>query len=79
MNKKSIQQLATCAKNCPNSSIEITYADTGRIYRVVGFIKIKHEGQWFVHVKYISMCESNKGERFSRDSTDFGKFREVVI
>ena len=77
MKKQSIIDLAKCATNRPNLSVEISYADTGRTYRVLGFIKIKFNGQWYVQVEYISM--DDKAQKYSRPSAEFGSFSEVIV
>jgi hypothetical protein len=71
MKKTSIQQLATCAINRPKLLVEISYKDTGRTYRVIGYIKIKFNGQWYVQIEY--QCLRN-GAKYSRDAADFGSF-----
>ncbi len=74
MKKQSIQQLARTATNRPKSLVEITYSDLGKNYRVLGWIKIKFNGQWYTQIEYQSLDDNKK---YSRDSADFCKFTEV--
>ena len=73
MKKQTIIELTKLASNL---AIEITYARTGANYRILGFIKIKFNGEWYVQVQYKSIAD---GKVYSRDSSDFGGFNEVVL
>tara|TARA_R110000787_G_scaffold90842_1_gene191606 strand:+ start:444 stop:659 length:216 start_codon:yes stop_codon:yes gene_type:complete len=71
-----MQRLATGATNRPNASREMTYADTGKDYRILGFIKIKFEGNWYIHVEYQALAD---GRKYSRDASEFEKFTEIIL
>ena len=76
MKKQTIIALTKLATNRSNLAIEITYARTGANYRILGFIKVKFNGEWYVQVQYKSIAD---GKVYSRDSSDFGGFNEVVL
>ena len=76
MKKQTIIELTKLAANRSNLSIEIKHVRNDNNYRILGFIKVKFNGEWYVQVQYKSIAD---GKVYSRDSSDFGGFNEVVL
>lgn len=70
MNKQSIIHLAKLARD-GEDTVEIKHERRASYYTLLGFLNVKTDGQWLVHIYY--QCNTNK-KVYARTSDNFQGF-----